>query len=130
MQTPVSHSKHVKDTWLFYCTGPSPTVAPNETDIFIVPATTVSLPMGANFFYTCVTNSPVQSFEWLFNFLQVPSNVESSRLSSTSSQLSIRNVTQSNAGTYICTATLPNGDVERSFVQMIYQGMTTYIMHS
>ena len=127
LQTPVAHSKHVEDTWLFYCTGPSPTVPPNETAIFIVPATTVSLPMGANFIYTCVANSPVQSFEWVFNFLQVPKNAESSRLSSTSSQLAIHNVTQSNAGTYICATTLPNGDVVRSFVQMIYRGMKTYI---
>ena len=123
----VSHSKTVEDTWLFYCTGPSPTVPPNEAAIFIVPATTVSLPMGANFTYTCVANSSVLSFAWQFNFLQVPGNAESSRLSSTSSQLAIRNVTQSNAGTYICAATLPNGDVKRSFVQMIYRGMKTYI---
>ena len=116
---------------MFYCTGPSPTVAPNETAIFLVPATTVSLPMGANFIYTCVANIPVQSFVWLFNFLQVPGNAESSRLSSTSSQLAIRNVTQSNAGTYICSATLANGDVKRSFVQMIYQGIKhTSLMHS
>ena len=110
----------LKDARLFYCTGPSQNVPPNETAIFIVPATTVSLPMGANFIYTCVANSPVESFAWQFNFLQVPGNAESSRLSSTSSQLAIHNVTQSNAGTYICAATLPNGDVERSFVQMIY----------
>ena len=124
--TPVSQSKHVDDTYLFYYTGPSPTVAPNETTtISIFPPTSVMLPNGANFTFTSVTNSPVQSFRWQFNFGELPGNALPRNTSSTSSQLVIRNVTQSNAGTYICTATFANGDVRSSFVQIIYLGMKT-----
>lgn len=122
--TPVSQSKHVDDTYLFYYTGPSPTVAPNETTtISIFPPTSVTLPDGANFTYTAVTNSPVQSFLWRFNFGELPRNALPRNMRSTSSQLAIRNVTQSNAGTYIGTATFANGDVRSSFVQIIYRGM-------
>ena len=124
--TPVFQSKHVDDTYmyLFYYTGPSPTVAPNETTtISIFPPTSVTLPDGANFTYTAVTNSPVQSFLWRFNFGELPRNALPRNMRSTSSQLAIRNVTQSNAGTYIGTATFANGDVRSSFVQIIYRGM-------
>ena len=110
--------------YLFYYTGPSPTIAPNETtNVSIYPSTSVTLPDGANFTYTCVANSPVQSFQWRFNFGELPRNALPRNMRSTSSQLAIRNVTQSNAGTYICTATFADGEPRSKFVQIIYRGM-------
>ena len=109
--------------------GPSPTVAPNESAVFIVPNIIISLPERANFIYTCTANHPVQFFEWLFNFLTVPGNAIPRILSSTSSQLVIQNVSQSNAGTYICSGRFADGDVQRSFTQLIYRGKKAAAQH-
>lgn len=107
---------------LLWFTGPSPTASPDERAVSIVPMT-ITVPQMADFIYTCVANSPVQSFDWRFNLIEpLPGNAQPRNLSSTVSQLEIRNVSQPNAGAYYCIATFSDGTERRNFTHMIFQG--------